>query len=982
MCGERISKVTDILIDGVSNGGTTGFTFEWFDDAGVSIDGPGASDVVGVSLAAGTYRVVATNTTSLCSSSVTLFTVNDVSVTPVITQNTIINNTNCSGAASNGSITIDVDGGVPAVTDFTIQWYSGIGTSSPIVGATTETLSNLSAGDYTVEVTDILSPGNTCSSTSIFTIVDDLPVFTINSASITVGNQTDCVANGSATVTDILIDGVSNGGTTGFTFEWFDDAGVSIDGPGATDVVGVSLAAGTYRVVATNTTSLCSSSVTLFTVNDVSVTPVITQNTIINNTNCTGAASNGSITIDVDGGVPAVTDFTIQWYSGIGTSSPIVGATTETLSNLSAGDYTVEVTDILSPGNTCSSTAIFTIIETQNIVGINNNDIAIIDNSDCQPVIGSASVTDVIFNGLPVGNTTGYVFEWLQSDFTPVDPGNGPTVGVNLIANDYYVRATHVASNCISPLTPFSIKDVTVIPVVVAIKDFDNIACNTNYTGQLSASVSEGSTSGVTAGYTFEWFSGINNTNAADFISSGPVLSGMPEGDYTVLVTDTSTPSGNCTNTATLTIERKIPVFNGTLTANAQTMCMPVQDGNMTVNSIQQFLGGATTFFDMSNVIDRNKFSFQWFDESLVSIAPVSNGNNISPNLEEGTFYVQISDALGCTSDYITGVIDDQTAKPQIALDEFKNPAVCILPEVQGSLFVSADNNSNLADYTFEWFEGNNTTGTLVEPNSPFLGNIDYTGILEYTTRVTNNTTQCFSLETYKFKTDTVAIQVVASAVPLTSCVTDNGSLFAATRTGSGQLYTIEWHNGSVIDTTPDFTSNEVLIAPIGTYTAVAKHPTLNFCTSIPDTVSVTDGRVYPQVTAMQKAPLTYCDPSNPNGVAVATVNGNVIGYTFDWYEGSATISTYTGSEAGILRASTYVVKATDVISGCAGTSSITIGNDPLAIPVPQITLLSDRTDCEILDGSLSADVNGVTKDHIFNWYNGPGSQKPGRCIG
>ena len=328
------AEVTDILIDGVSNSGTTGFTFEWFDDAGVSIDGPGASAVVGVSLAAGNYRVVATNTTSLCSSSVTLFTVNDVSVTPVITQNTITNNTNCTGAPSNGSITIDVNGGVPSATDFTIQWYSGIGTSSPIVGATTATLANLGAGDYTVEVTDILSPGNTCSSTATFTIVDDLPVFTINSASITVGNQTDCVANGSAEVTDILIDGVSNSGTTGFTFEWFDDAGVSIDGPGASAVVGVPLAAGNYRVVATNTTSLCSSSVTLFTVNDVSVTPVITQNTITNNTNCTGAPSNGSITIDVNGGVPSATDFTIQWYSGTGTSSPIAAATTATLANL------------------------------------------------------------------------------------------------------------------------------------------------------------------------------------------------------------------------------------------------------------------------------------------------------------------------------------------------------------------------------------------------------------------------------------------------------------------------------------------------------------------------------------------------------------------------------------------------------------------------------------------------------------------------
>ena len=148
-----------------------------------------ATDVVGVPLAAGNYRVVATNTTSLCSSSVTLFTVNDVSVTPVITQNTITNNTNCTGATSNGSITIDVDGGVPAATDFTIQWYTWHRNSSPIVGATTATLSNLAAGDYTVEVTDILSPGNTCSSIATFTIVDDLPVFTINTASITVGRS-------------------------------------------------------------------------------------------------------------------------------------------------------------------------------------------------------------------------------------------------------------------------------------------------------------------------------------------------------------------------------------------------------------------------------------------------------------------------------------------------------------------------------------------------------------------------------------------------------------------------------------------------------------------------------------------------------------------------------------------------------------------------------------------------------------------------
>jgi hypothetical protein len=141
-------------------------------------------------------------------------------------------------------------------------------------------------------------------------------VLTIPAASITAGDQTDCVANGTAQITDILIDGVSNAGTAGFTFEWFDGSGTSIEGPGAGPSIGVALAAGNYSVIATSTTSNCNTIAATFTINDVSVTPVITLNALVNNTNCAGAAANGSITIDVDGGTPAVTDYSIQWFNG------------------------------------------------------------------------------------------------------------------------------------------------------------------------------------------------------------------------------------------------------------------------------------------------------------------------------------------------------------------------------------------------------------------------------------------------------------------------------------------------------------------------------------------------------------------------------------------------------------------------------------------------------------------------------------------
>ncbi|MEJ7646246.1 MAG: gliding motility-associated C-terminal domain-containing protein [Chryseolinea sp.] len=977
------AMVTDVFVDGVSNAGVAGFVFEWLDGAATTISGAGSGATIGVPLAAGSYFVRATSNASNCVSSVTAFSVDDNSIKPAITINSLTDNTNCSGASANGSITIDVNGISPAATAFTIQWYSGTDKSSPVSGATTATLSGLATGSYTVEVIDILSPGNTCSNVATFFIGDDLPVYTISAAAVAITHQTDCSPNGSANVSDVVIDGVSNAGVAGFTFEWFDNAGVTISGAGSGATIGTLLASGSYFVQARSTASSCSSSLIPFTVNNVSVLPGITVNALSDNTNCSGASLNGAISINVNGVAPAATDFTIQWYTGIGTGSPIAGATASSLTGLAAGDYTVQVTDALSPSNTCSSVSTMVVNNAPYIIGLNNTLIAITDNSNCVPTNGSARVTGVMFNGVQGNNTADYTFEWLNKDLTPIDPGTGPTVGATLIAGDYLVRVNHTASTCTSALTPFTIKEMAQVPVVVAVKNMDNVACNTSYTGEASASVSEGLSNGITAGYLFEWFTGANNTNAADLIVTNPVMTGQMEGTYTVRVTDTTAPSANCASITTISINRDVPVINGTLTASPQTTCAPIQDGSIVVNTVQTFALGSTTTYNMNVANDRNKFSFQWFNETRAPVSALAPGVNLSPNFTEGIYYSRITDALGCTSDYINAVVEDLTVKPLVAVQEFTNPAVCVLPEAKGSILVTADNNPNFSDYTFEWHEGATDAGPVAEPNNPLLTNVSYTGITTYTVKVTNNATQCVTLETYKFLTDTVAIQVVASAVPLTSCVTDDGSLFAATRTGSGQLYNIEWYIGAGVGTTPDFTGNEVMVAPIATYTVIARHPNLSFCESIPDTVAVTDGRYYPPVMVTQKDALTYCDPSNPNGVAYASVNGKIAGYSFDWYEGSLNGRLiYTGSEAGILKAITYEVKGTDVISGCYGTANITIESNPLVTPIPEVTLLSDYANCIAPDGALSAAVNGVTKDHIFNWYDGTAVKNQPDAVG
>ncbi len=63
--------------------------------------------------------------------------------------------------------------------------------------------------------------------------------------------------------------------------------------------------------------------------------------------------------------------------------------------------------------------------------------------------------------------------------------------------------------------------------------------------------------------------------------------------------------------------------------------------------------------------------------------------------------------------------------------------------------------------------------------------------------------------------------------------------------------------------------------------------------------------------------------------MAKATVNGQVVGYTFEWFEGGVSGTPfYIGSEAFGLSDVLYTVRATDVVSGCENTATITISND------------------------------------------------------
>ena len=220
----------------------------------------------------------------------------------IITSGFVIDAT-CGG--SDGSINIDIS---DAVAPYTILWSSG---------QTTEDISSIPAGTYTVTVTD----GNGCTSVETF-LVNNIGSLSITSTS----TPTSCFGGNDGT-----IDITPAGGSTPYTFSWS-------NGPSSEDLTG--LTAGDYTVTMTDQQGCVISEI--ITVVDADEA-VITLVSLIDE-ECN--TDNGSIDIDVVGGTGS---FGYTWSNGL---------STQDLSNLSSGTYIIDVID----GNGCTASDSYVIV--------------------------------------------------------------------------------------------------------------------------------------------------------------------------------------------------------------------------------------------------------------------------------------------------------------------------------------------------------------------------------------------------------------------------------------------------------------------------------------------------------------------------------------------------------------------------------------------------------------------------------------------
>jgi gliding motility-associated-like protein len=332
-------------------------------------------------------------------------------------------NVACSGDAT-GSATVIASGGIGTLT---YSWNS-----NPI--QTTATATGLTAGTYTVTITD----ANTCSIQKQVIITEPNGIIT------SIASQTNvlCFGNNTGSATVLV-----SGGTGVLNYSWD-----SI--PVQTTAIVTGLTAGTYHLTVTDANGCLKVQEVIISEPSAGLSSTISNST---NVSCSGG-NNGNSTVAASGGTAP--------YSYSWNTVPV--QTLATATGLKAGNYTVSISDV----NGCSTSTSVTITEP---IGMTAS-ITAQTNVFCSGnSTGSATVT-------ANGGTLPYTYSWNTTPVQTLD------VAVNLPIGTYTVTITD-AKGC-TTTTQAAITEPN--GIVTSIASQTNVDCFGNSTGAVSISASGG----------------------------------------------------------------------------------------------------------------------------------------------------------------------------------------------------------------------------------------------------------------------------------------------------------------------------------------------------------------------------------------------------------------------------------------------------------------------------------------------------------
>lgn len=774
----------------------------------------------------------------------------------------------CNGDA-NGSIDITVSN---ATLPLTYSWSNG---------ATTEDLTNVAAGTYVVTVTDAL--GSVVQETIELTQPVALGV-TVDVTDETTVNGCDGTAMANPT-----------GGTAPFTYAWSD---------GQLTQTASGLCAGVYTVTVTDANGC-----------QVTTSRVINPPSCDLDVNVTGQpvdCNNGA-----DGSVLATpvtaqnnTPFTYLWNTG---------ATTQQITGVTAGPYSVTVTDSIG----CTASGSFTVTEPP-LLSVSAS---VVDEQIYQACDGSATAS-------AAGGTGPYQYIW--SD------GQVGATAINLCPGTYTVTVSD-ANGCTAQTT-ITVNALSCAGFSVAVNTY-RLSCFEANDGAAVAVVSGG-----TAPFTYFWTTGGATTDS---------IAALGAGSYQVIVTD----SVQCEQTVSGTVTQPALL-------EASTAVDPVTCHGLANGAIELTVTGGTT-----------PYTYQWSNGSTSEDLNNLEPNNYGVTIEDANGCTTTASGVVTEPDTLAassvntdvtcfggsdGAID-LTASGGLAPYQFSWTHGPTTEDVFG--LSAGAYTVTFVDQNACVFEFTTTVGesALFEPTITANGPTtfcDGDSVLLTATSgqnylwSTGDTTQTITVLTSGVYTvqvqtaqgcagDSDPVQVTVNPLPTPTVSAIGPTTFCSggsvtLTTGSYASYL--WNTGE--------TSQSITVDTSGVYTVTVTNGNGCVATATGVTVTVND---LPEPTVSVLGELAFCD-----GRDVTLMASSASSYL--WSNGQTTQSiTVSGSD-------TYWVRVTDA-NGCQANSDTVMTT---VFPNPNPTITADGP-LEFCDGdSVTLTASSAV---LYNWSTGENTQ-------
>lgn len=376
------------------------------------------------------------------------------------------------GCADKGSITLNVTGGTP---NYTYKWDANAG------GATTKDVAGLNAGTYTVTVTD----NKLCTSNKSFIVT------TITPEPLVVTNTKEDVKCFGASTGSIALN--ISGGCPDYTIAWVGEPNVNTG-------TRVNLKSGNYTYIVTDKSNPANTATNTITINqpatDIVITEVVTD---------ASNGNNGSINITATGGTGTLK---YSWTGGI-------IASTEDISNLSAGTYNLLVTD----DNGCTKSKTYTVKDTSSPEDITFTISVPSENINAGYGVSCVNLCDAIIAGVVDNKGTAPYTVTLSGPvsktFNLAQAGNYQFTG--LCVGTYTVKVTDSTGKSATKT-----EEVTQPSIITVTSDVD---CSE---GILSNGAIDLTVTGGAGSYTYDWNTGDEEQD----------LNNLAIGRYNVVVSD------------------------------------------------------------------------------------------------------------------------------------------------------------------------------------------------------------------------------------------------------------------------------------------------------------------------------------------------------------------------------------------------------------------------------------------------------------